>query len=485
MKKIIYSVLAMAIVFLLASCDKFTDITPKGKNLLGKVTDLETILNFNFSQNGSVQVGSAAGRTTAEDAFVFDDVNLLINDIYPYVQNVNTVIAAPTKTLTFALLTSNESVDRKVLATADIKYSKMYFIINNVANAVLANADQATGDRAKVTQFKAEALILRAYFHYLLVNLYAKAYNPVTAATDGGIPYVKEDNILSEANVKSTVAEVYANILSDIDAAFQLNSLPATNVNPMRVGLGFAYAVRARVLLSMRRYPEALAAANSSLNINSVIEDHRNYAPVGTTAFTRTAASLGENLFYAAGTSSGPSFRSMSFEIANNYYEAGNIIKNYVKPYDSGDGLTGIVGSQLWYTFAFAFNSGGLTSIDSYLVKAECLLRAGSQQNIPGGMEIINQIRQKRNHPTGFTLLAATTEAQAMAHLKKLSRIEFLYTVKNFLNIKRWNTEDAYKETITRTFNGATYQLKPESPLWIFPFPQNATSYNPNLSQNY
>lgn len=486
MKQLIYGTLAIAILFLLPSCDKFTDITPKGKNLLANVSDLETILNFNFSQNGSVQVGSAAARTTAEDAFLFDDVNLLIDDLYPYLQNVNTLISAPTKSLDFALMTSNESVDRKVLSATDIKYSKLYFIINNVANAVIANADNANGDKAKASQYKAEAYIIRAYCHYLLVNLYAKAYQPATAATDGGIPYVKEDNLISEANRKSSVKEVYDNILSDIDAAFQLNSLPRVNINAMRVGLGFAYAVKAKVLISMGKYSDALSAANASLEINSFIEDHRNYVPVGSTPFARAAAAAGENLFYAAGTSSGPSFRAMSLEIANNYYEAGNIIKNYIKPYYvAGDALSGVTGTLTWFSFGYAVNSGGLTSIDSYLTKAECLIRSGSQQNIPAGMDIINQIRQRRNHVSGFTPLSATTETQAMAHLKKLSRIEFLYTVKNFLNIKRWNTEDAYKETISRTINGITYQLRPESPLWIFPFPQNATAYNPNLTQNY
>ena len=47
------------------------------------------------------------------------------------------------------------------------------------------------------------------------------------------------------------------------------------------------------------------------------------------------------------------------------------------------------------------------------------------------------------------------------------------------------------KETITRTFNLAmsgggvyTFNLTPESPLWIFPFPMNARDNNPNLTPN-
>ena len=54
-----------------------------------------------------------------------------------------------------------------------------------------------------------------------------------------------------------------------------------------------------------------------------------------------------------------------------------------------------------------------------------------------------------------------------------------------FFTRKRWNQLDDMKETFTRNLLGTTYTLKPESKLWIFPFPQNAINNNPNLKQNY
>ena len=470
-------------LFLLHSCKKFTDITPKGKNLLQKVDELETILNFNFNLNGSVQAGSAIAQTTAENAFVFDDINLLINDHYTYLKNVNTEIAAQVKTLDYAFITGDETVNRAGLAATDIKYSKMYFIVNNVANVVIANADNAIGDRTKANQLKAEAYMIRAWMHYLLVNIYAKAYHKNTAANDSGIPYVKEGIPITEPNKKFTVAEVYANILADIDAAFQLNGLPRIPVNSMRAGQGFAYAAKARVLISMGKYDEALTAANQSLEINSAVDDHRRYAPVGAITFAHPAVSGPEELFFAVGGP--PYFRTVTVEIVNNYYEPGDIIKNYVNPYIDFASFIGVPGGLTWFTTTYNRNTAGLNTSDTYLMKAECLIRAGGVSNIAAAMQIINYLRERRIHPSVYAALTATTEAQAFAILKKFSRIEFLSTIKNFLNIKRWNTEDGYKETISRTINGVTYQLKPESKLWIFPFPQNATDYNPNLSQNF
>ena len=51
--------------------------------------------------------------------------------------------------------------------------------------------------------------------------------------------------------------------------------------------------------------------------------------------------------------------------------------------------------------------------------------------------------------------------------------------------MKRWNSEEDYKQTITRTVNGKTYTLRLDSPMWVFPFPANAVNYNPYLTQNY
>jgi len=100
-------------------------------------------------------------------------------------------------------------------------------------------------------------------------------------------------------------------------------------------------------------------------------------------------------------------------------------------------------------------------------------------------MDVLNALRRKRITASSYTPLTAATEAQAIAYIQKVSKIEYLFTNKNFINIKRWNTEDAYKQTITRTVNGQTFSLPPDSPLWIFPFPQSGTAYNPNLTQNY
>jgi hypothetical protein len=174
------------------------------------------------------------------------------------------------------------------------------------------------------------------------------------------------------------------------------------------------------------------------------------------------------------------------------YYEPGNIMRYYTDAFDASygvDAYTKTAGTLLWYSFDYQQNAAGLTTSDAYLVKAECLIRT---QKINDAMDVLNIIRLRRIRPADYAPVSAASEPQAMTYLKRLSRTEFMFTWKNFVNMKRWNTEEAYKETITRTVTpygstGAsyTYTLSPGSRLWIFPFPQTATNYNTNMTQNY
>ncbi|MGZ3844979.1 MAG: RagB/SusD family nutrient uptake outer membrane protein [Flavisolibacter sp.] len=83
-------------------------------------------------------------------------------------------------------------------------------------NQALETISQASNPNDYTAQ-KAEALLARAYAHFMLVNIFAKFYDPATASTDPGIPYVTqpEKNFIVQYS-RGTVASVYANIEQDL-----------------------------------------------------------------------------------------------------------------------------------------------------------------------------------------------------------------------------------------------------------------------------
>jgi pentatricopeptide repeat protein len=123
-----------------------------------------------------------------------------------------------------------------------------------------------------------------------------------------------------------------------------------------------------------------------------------------------------------------------------------------------------------------------------YYVAAECYIRT---RQIQKGLDLINKVREKRIEPDAYKPFTASTEQDAMALLQRAKFIECLATYDNFFDRKRWNTEADYKETLTRHItlkqSGKTmeFSIAPDSKLWIFPFPLNATRNNSNLTQNY
>lgn len=100
------------------------------------------------------------------------------------------------------------------------------------ANEVLAVIDGLPGDRAHKQAVKGEALLARAYGHFMLVNLFAKHFNEQTADTDPGIPYVEEpETVFIKTYTRHTVEEVYDKVEADlldgldlVDESFYANS---------------------------------------------------------------------------------------------------------------------------------------------------------------------------------------------------------------------------------------------------------------------
>ena len=77
------------------------------------------------------------------------------------------------------------------------------------ANQALETCTKAKDPDNYLAQ-KGEALVCRAYAHFMLVTFFSKVYDPNTAGNDPGIPYVlKPEKIVFEQYERRTVEYVY------------------------------------------------------------------------------------------------------------------------------------------------------------------------------------------------------------------------------------------------------------------------------------
>ncbi len=148
----------------------------------------------------------------------------------------------------------------------------------------ITNANQALqainelGNGPELAAYRGEALICRAYAHFILVNLFCKAYNPATAEKDLGIPYMEHpETELDPKYERGTVAEVYRKIRADIEEGLPLINDGIYSVPKYHFNQRAAYTFASRFYLFIGEWDEAIRCAGLALG-SSPREMLRDYA---------------------------------------------------------------------------------------------------------------------------------------------------------------------------------------------------------------
>ncbi|MBF7093060.1 RagB/SusD family nutrient uptake outer membrane protein [Flavobacterium sp. ALJ2] len=184
--------LALVLLFSISSCDEFLSETPDNRTQIDTPEKISELLvnaypiggtYMDFAETMSDNVGD--GRFTG---------------------------ASPNNSQNY----NWEMQDDTGVDTQSNYWDACYSAIAH-ANKALQAIEQL-GYPTNLNPQRGEALLARAYSHFMLVTFWSKQYNPATAATDLGIPYVTEpENVLIKKYTRNTVAEVYDYIQKDID----------------------------------------------------------------------------------------------------------------------------------------------------------------------------------------------------------------------------------------------------------------------------
>lgn len=136
------------------------------------------------------------------------------------------------------------------------------------ANQALA-AIEELGSPEELLPEKGEALITRAYGHFLLVNIFAKHYNTISSTTDLGIPYLREpETTLNPSYERMSVASVYENINLDIEEGLPLINNDIYDVPSYHFNQRASYAFAARFNLFYEKWEKAKEYATKAITSN-------------------------------------------------------------------------------------------------------------------------------------------------------------------------------------------------------------------------
>ncbi len=462
-----------------SSCDSYIDITPKGAVTVDSARQYyELIVNPMRCYN------------PASYYYLTDDVWAKESNILGYESTSFHGIN----------FTFNEQADRTLLADNNL-YENMYAYILRM-NLIIDNIDEADGSQGLKTLAKAEARTFRAFDHFLAVNTFAKAYDPATAGNDGGV-CILDHYDLEATPKKSTVAQVYDFIIRELEESVPLLQEKPENIyHPNRA---YGYGLLSQVYLFHRDWEKARQAAEASLKLNSALVDYNVIKDAGGVArckdFNRennpevlsymwmgSGWTTEEAALYYYGLIS-PELKQL-FEPDDLRYslflrDTGTSIVNW---FDTGSGAA--IWTPATTSERFTYMTVGLRTAEVFLIAAEANARLG---NLDAAADYVNRLRAKRLSTLNTQHSTPNSQQEMVQTIIQERRKELLFGFHRFFDLKRLNTEPEYRKTVTRTFPVVnvsetypqkTYTLRPDSRLYIIPFPRSARDKNPNLTLN-
>ncbi|RPD42568.1 RagB/SusD family nutrient uptake outer membrane protein [Chitinophaga barathri] len=138
------------------------------------------------------------------------------------------------------------------------------------ANLAIQACDKAP-DPENYRSQKGEALVARAYAHFMLVTFFSETYDPATAATSPGIPYVTEpENVVIKQYERKTVAYVYEMIENDLLMGMPMLDNNRYSVPAYHFTTTAAYAFASRFYLFKQDWTKAVTYATLVFPDNNI-----------------------------------------------------------------------------------------------------------------------------------------------------------------------------------------------------------------------
>jgi len=342
---------------------------------------------------------------------------------------------------------------------------RSYYHAIYIANYIIEHQEEITDASAKtVDQLVGEAYMMRAYCHFLLVNLYAEPYTHCTPATTRGVPMMLEADVNAIPG-SSSVETIYNQVLSDIDEAEKrLNVTQWEEGENYRFNTISAQALRARTYLYMGRWQEALTAAKAVIVAHGDLVD-----------LNASTAVLPDNYKSVENIVALEQFSSNLSTVIN------QPSTDFINLYRTGDQRRTKYFKRATSTTWTLQKSDGYCSFrsaEAYLIAAEAACQLG--QLTTAIDDYLTPLWQKRLNASALsteqTLVSTMTKDELLQEIYDERARELAFEGHRWYDLRR-TTQPA----LTRTYGGQTYTLTPEK--YTMRFPTEAVESNPEIER--
>ena len=380
-------------------------------------------------------------------------------------------------------------------------YTYAYYTINlcNVfIDGMTAKGSMVVGD-ALSKNYLGEAKFLRALCYYSLLQYYAKPYidnngnNPGLPLRLTGITGPGQSDLK-----RSTVAEVYNQIISDLDFAevnLPLNYSTAL-LNTTRAHRNTAISLKTRVYLSMQKYDKVITEANKIVPVTAPFvasSGVANALQADITAVFKPPYTTTESILSMPMTTTAGDYPGTQNQLGYYYYSQGT--PGSAEYYLNANGIIADAG---WKATdkrkSFIYSSNGKSYLSKYptgspytdyvpvmrwsevlLNLAEALVRVNNTID-PQAVSLLNSVRNRSDATTTFSTASFITPTDLINAILKERRIEFLG--------EGLRNNDLMRLLQTIPAKGSAPSKQPGDVGYIWPMPSTELALNHLLTDN-
>lgn len=430
---------------LLTACDSYLDIQPTGSVIPNSLAEYRALLTRSYKSVSSLTDRGVAG-------FRSDEMQVRDNEWdqnnYKDIESWNDL--AP---------------GANVAPFEWAKYYNILFIANHIIDS---QTNIAQGTEQEVNQLVGEAHMLRAYMHFLLVNLYGQPYTKPGVLDSKSVP-LKLDTDLEKAMSRNTVSEVYASIQADIDQARKL-------VTEKEWELQFTYrfnttsveAFQGRASLYKGDWMAAWTAAEAILATKAMLEDLNNAQANLPNSYQSveniTALEMPLSSSVNSASLATPAFLSL-------YSESDLRLNKYFAKADDKGFRKNQKGGSNQYLCTFRVGEMLLTAAEA----------AAQLDKLPQARARLLELMQKRYTPEAYAAKAALVNgmekpALITEILNERAR-ELAFEGHRWFDLRRTT-----RPRLEKVLDGKTFVLEENDARYTLPIPKEAIAANPGLA---
>lgn len=250
-KRKIYSYSWIAVIcFLLAGCDSFLNHEPDDRLKINSLDRIAQLVTGAYNDYGVRFTDMSSDNVGLVDGVYYTEIAM--EDLYNWTRDIR-----------------NQEHQDSPGAFWVNSYDAISSV--NVALDALDHLELKEEEKSRAAAVRGEALVLRSYYHFMLVNIFAPHYDENSASHTPGVPYMKDiENQLVVHYERASVEEVYRQAEEDLLEGIRLieENKGNFNNNKYHFTLPTVYLYASRFYLFRNRNSGAQRDIDAAINFS-------------------------------------------------------------------------------------------------------------------------------------------------------------------------------------------------------------------------